>query len=57
MFHTGKKNNWENRQAGSYDNLGNAYAAMGDYVKAMQYYFKSLKVDERLKRLVRISCC
>src|SRR5882757_5016743 len=42
-FILAKKNNWENNQARSYSNIANAYGEMGDYVKAMQYYFKSVK--------------
>lgn len=48
-FVLAKKNNWENDQAKTYGNIANAYGEMGDYVKAMQYYFKSVKMLERLK--------
>src|SRR6201996_9390728 len=48
-FVLAKKNNWEGNQAKTYGNIANAYGEMGDYVKAMQYYFKSVKILERIK--------
>src|ERR1700761_230397 len=48
-FLMAKKNNWVGDQAKAYTNIANAYAEMGDYVKAMQYYFKSVTLLEVLK--------
>jgi serine phosphatase RsbU (regulator of sigma subunit) len=36
-------------QSTALNNLGNAYAYMGDHVKALDYYFKGLDIEERIK--------
>jgi tetratricopeptide (TPR) repeat protein len=36
-------------QSTALNNLGNAYAYMGDHAKAMKYYFMGLKIEEKIK--------
>lgn len=36
-------------QSMALNNLGNAYAYMGDHAKAMSYYFKGLNIEEKLQ--------
>ena len=48
-FVLAKKDNWEGAEARSYGYIASSYSEMGDYMKAMQYYLKSVKIKERLK--------
>jgi len=41
--------------ASSYNNIGSIYDDQGDYSKALEYYLKSLKINEELKNKVRIA--
>jgi len=41
-----KKNKWARKEEGCMGLLANVYGDMGDYVKAMSYYFKAMKIAE-----------
>jgi len=47
-FLLAKKNNWAKNEARQLGNIANAYALMGDYATAVQYYLKSLRIAERI---------
>jgi two-component system NtrC family sensor kinase len=49
-----KKNNWAKNQARQLANIASDYKQMGDYATTMQYYFKSLRIDERFNFQVLI---
>lgn len=41
-------------QAKILNNVANAYATIGDYVKSLQFYFKALRINERINYTVGI---
>jgi len=42
------KHNWVAGKSLSFNELANAYATLGDYVKAMQFYLRSLRISESI---------
>jgi len=42
-FLIAKKHNWVKEEGNDFNGIANAYASMGDYVNAIQYYLKALK--------------
>ncbi len=46
-----KKNNWASDQEKCLNNMANAYTDLGDYVKAISFYFKALKIAGELNDL------
>src|SRR5665213_3428433 len=50
-----KKNNWASGQARCLNYMANAYTNLGDYVKGMQFYFKTLKIAGELNDLYLMS--
>jgi signal transduction histidine kinase len=41
-------------QARALNNMANAYATMGDYVKGIQFYFRALRINERINNIIGI---
>jgi len=50
-----KKNNWVLNQLKSCNNLASDYSYLGDYVKAMSFFFKALKIAGELNDLSPMS--
>jgi len=50
-----KNNNWVRNQERCIGSLANVYGDIGDYVKAISFYFKALKIEEELKELDEIA--
>jgi tetratricopeptide (TPR) repeat protein len=50
-----KKNNWALNQVKCLNNMANAYTSLGDYVKAISFYFKALKIAGELNDLYQAS--
>jgi len=50
-----KKNNWALNQQKCLNNMGNDYSYLGDYVKAILFYFKALKIAGELNDLYEMS--
>jgi len=50
-----KKNNWGLNQAKCLNNMANAYTSLGDYVKAISFYLKALKIAGELNDLYEMS--
>jgi signal transduction histidine kinase len=53
-YEIAEKNNWLNAQAFALKRMGDAYVNSGDYVKSLQYYFKSLRIAESINDLIGI---
>lgn len=51
-FDVAEKNNWINAKGFALMRMADAYGNMGDYVKSMQYYFKSLRTYESINDLI-----
>ena len=41
--------------AASLNNIGNVYRAQDNYPKALEYYFKALKLNEELENKINIA--
>jgi signal transduction histidine kinase/tetratricopeptide (TPR) repeat protein len=50
-----KKNNWEMAQARCFNNMANAYGVLGDYVKAISFYLKAMRIYERTNDFFQMS--
>jgi adenylate cyclase len=49
-----ERQEWKPGMAAAYNSIGAAYKAMADYPKALDYLFRSLKINEELKNDVNI---
>jgi len=47
-FLLAQKNNWEKSEGGALNNLASDYELLGDFPNTIQYYLKSLRIDERI---------
>jgi len=50
-----KKNNWALNQEKCLNGMANVYTNLGDYAKAISFYFKALKIADELKDLYPMS--